>query len=726
MKNLHGQPDEMERVQCSLRFNEHTHNFVSLLEYFRAKELFCDATIACDGKKYPVHQVILSTCSEFFADVFASASCRNPVVMLQDVSRFHIESLLTYIYTGEVLIPRHEMATFLSVAKSLYVKGLMIPSYSEKKNHPPSGHLPDIWHKACLSPREDTSRHHGPVTSPLMEFRSMAPRIQHRDEMTHYHLHNQEIRMNGTTNEPPFKRTRALEPPQNARLNADHLNRSLYMIEHPEDLRVSTFPPRRCSSSENQNTHDHLENNPTRVEVQKPTERVTENSMEEQQISKPAERTEEAEDRQSILSNYNHSNSKGGTFQELIAGDEVHIKEEPKDDDFESDAKPLQSPEDTKATADDDDDDEEEPNLQISDDNGENQDNPTSPTVKTEFHEHLQESLEHPSSPESVSRSDTSASSTHIHPPLSQLRKELLRPVSQHPAGHHIQLHHTAAPQSIPHPVIAMREPQPHHNSRMPPHSQSLLREPPPLMKILPKISELMNDNESSRPHSVVKDLPTNRSGSHLLVSAPPTYRSHSNQHHFSLEIHNQQLGPVLVNGGTHLTVKNHFLVPKYTEKSISGFDVCRRVNNEGPLNLSGGGNKISTSSPTGDSAGQDPFLGKILTNRKKRLRGPKSWEYLVRLLKDPTTNPAVIRWENRDAGIFRLVQPSVIAQRWGRRTGKHASESLTYENFARGLRYHYATGALKPVSEKSFVYRLGPKAFKLLEEYDAGTAPFI
>lgn len=114
-----------------------------------------------------------------------------------------------------------------------------------------------------------------------------------------------------------------------------------------------------------------------------------------------------------------------------------------------------------------------------------------------------------------------------------------------------------------------------------------------------------------------------------------------------------------------------------------------------------------------------DPFLGKILTNRKRRLRGPKSWEYLVRLLRDPSTNPSLIRWENEGKGVFRLVQPAAIAQRWGRRTGKHASECLTYENFARGLRYHYATGALEPVSERSFVYKFGPKAHLALGDGD-------
>lgn len=110
-----------------------------------------------------------------------------------------------------------------------------------------------------------------------------------------------------------------------------------------------------------------------------------------------------------------------------------------------------------------------------------------------------------------------------------------------------------------------------------------------------------------------------------------------------------------------------------------------------------------------------DPLLQKIPTNKRKRVRGPKSWEFLLRLLRSPESNPSLIKWENEEAGVFRLIRPEIIALRWGRRTGKHVHDILSYESFSRGLRYHYATGALCAVSEKSFVYQFGPKAQEAL-----------
>lgn len=254
-------------------------------------------------------------------------------------------------------------------------------------------------------------------------------------------------------------------------------------------------------------------------------------------------------------------------------------------------------------------------------------------------------------------------------------------------------------------------------------------REPPPLVKIRAPSPTLHQFPQPYRRHnhhhfqqlrqSDGRDNPTNTTtitttppftlsstttttttpnkSHHLLVTTQPTYRARL----------------------PHLTTLTPPAQPEYMPIAAS-FKHGHQVDTDTPLNLSQDTNNsqhrhraIVTAS--GDQEHHtrdgDPFLGKILTNRKRRMRGPKSWEYLVRLLRDPSTNPSLIRWENEMKGVFRLVQPAVIAQRWGRRTGKHASECLSYENFARGLRYHYATGALEPVSERSFVYKFGPKA---------------
>lgn len=65
--------------------------------------------------------------------------------------------------------------------------------------------------------------------------------------------------------------------------------------------------------------------------------------------------------------------------------------------------------------------------------------------------------------------------------------------------------------------------------------------------------------------------------------------------------------------------------------------------------------------------------------------RGPKSWEFLMRLLVDPKTNPSLVKWEDEEEGTFRLTQPTLVAKLWGARSNK---QYLSYVNFARGIRY--------------------------------------
>lgn len=112
----------------------------------------------------------------------------------------------------------------------------------------------------------------------------------------------------------------------------------------------------------------------------------------------------------------------------------------------------------------------------------------------------------------------------------------------------------------------------------------------------------------------------------------------------------------------------------------------------------------LSTSQESASSA----VTLKIKTRTRRGERGPKSWEFLIRLLANDSTNPSLIRWNDEANATFVLVQPSIIAKMWGARAN---NPNLSHNNFARGLRYHYNTGALEAVSERQFMYKCGPDA---------------
>ncbi|XP_042233581.1 protein bric-a-brac 1-like isoform X5 [Homarus americanus] len=111
----------------SLSWNNHKATFCHILSTLREKERYTDVTLACEGKFYPVHKLVLSTCSEYFESMFEQTPCKHPVVVLKDVKPEELEALLSYMYAGVVNVAQNDLARLIKVAELLQVKGLAVP-----------------------------------------------------------------------------------------------------------------------------------------------------------------------------------------------------------------------------------------------------------------------------------------------------------------------------------------------------------------------------------------------------------------------------------------------------------------------------------------------------------------------------------------------------------------------------------------------------------------------
>lgn len=105
-----------------------------MLAALREVERYTDVTVACEGKFYPVHKLVLSTCSDYFSKMFESTPCKHPIIVLKDIQCKDVEALLSYMYAGIVSVAQSDLAQLIKAAELLQIKGLAVPDEPPTSN----------------------------------------------------------------------------------------------------------------------------------------------------------------------------------------------------------------------------------------------------------------------------------------------------------------------------------------------------------------------------------------------------------------------------------------------------------------------------------------------------------------------------------------------------------------------------------------------------------------
>jgi len=114
----------MSSEKFCLRWNDFEKNISSAFRDIRDDKEFFDITIACEDEQLQAHKVILSACSPFFKSVLRRNQHQHPLLYLKGVSYKDMESVLNFMYHGEVNVAQDDLNSFLQVAEDLRVKGL--------------------------------------------------------------------------------------------------------------------------------------------------------------------------------------------------------------------------------------------------------------------------------------------------------------------------------------------------------------------------------------------------------------------------------------------------------------------------------------------------------------------------------------------------------------------------------------------------------------------------
>ncbi|XP_008590110.1 PREDICTED: transcription factor ETV7 isoform X2 [Galeopterus variegatus] len=91
-------------------------------------------------------------------------------------------------------------------------------------------------------------------------------------------------------------------------------------------------------------------------------------------------------------------------------------------------------------------------------------------------------------------------------------------------------------------------------------------------------------------------------------------------------------------------------------------------------------------------------------------------WDYVYQLLLDTRYKP-YIRWEDKDAKIFRVVDPNGLARLWGNHKNRL---NMTYEKMSRALRHYYKLNIIKKEPGQKLLFRFLKTPGKMVQDKDS------
>ncbi|NXW90734.1 ETV7 factor, partial [Alopecoenas beccarii] len=77
-------------------------------------------------------------------------------------------------------------------------------------------------------------------------------------------------------------------------------------------------------------------------------------------------------------------------------------------------------------------------------------------------------------------------------------------------------------------------------------------------------------------------------------------------------------------------------------------------------------------------------------------------WDYVYQLLSDSRYEP-YIKWEDKEAKVFRVINPNGLAQLWGNHKNRM---NMTYEKMSRALRHYYKLNIIKKEPGQKLLFR--------------------
>ena len=111
----------------ALKWNDFHSNVAKSFQNLRKEEDFYDVTLVSDDQKQiSAHKIVLSSCSEYFNYILKQNKQHiHPLLCLEGIGFNELNSVLDYIYHGEVKLHQDDLDKFLRIAQRLKLEGLI-------------------------------------------------------------------------------------------------------------------------------------------------------------------------------------------------------------------------------------------------------------------------------------------------------------------------------------------------------------------------------------------------------------------------------------------------------------------------------------------------------------------------------------------------------------------------------------------------------------------------
>lgn len=83
-----------------------------------------DVIIACEGAEVKAHRLVISASSPFFRKIIKTSNHPSPYIFLRGLHPDDLESIMSFLYTGETKVEANNIQRFMNSASELQISGL--------------------------------------------------------------------------------------------------------------------------------------------------------------------------------------------------------------------------------------------------------------------------------------------------------------------------------------------------------------------------------------------------------------------------------------------------------------------------------------------------------------------------------------------------------------------------------------------------------------------------